>query len=526
MAQRVRRDINALVADAANGNTKPLDDLITAWAGIQALDPNDDHSFFKIAGYHGMPFRGAGWGNLQWWGGYCHHGNVLFPTWHRAYLFNLEEALRTIVPTVTLPFWNECSNATASDGIPDIFLQKFYKLNGQDIPNPLYSYTLQKSLIDNLAVDGTINPYNYSKQANYTTVRYPQAGLVGTDKDRAASAAQNALYSDPVQNAKLLNENVKTWLLQETYTGSDGSKTDAGTRKKYETCLNAPNYTVFSNTTSAQAWNQEKSATDPTVVPLESPHNDMHLAVGGFEVPGFDASRIHGAQGDMGENETAAFDPIFFFHHCWVDNVFWQWQVKNNDKMHTVSKLSLMENYPGTNSVDSQGPTPGVAGGTWLTLDSPLYPFRSPQNPTAWATSNDVTNILQLGYSYENVTGPSPRLGLTPVKPAQVVAHLSGVNKADVRGSFMIGVFGTVAGKEQLLGMESVLSRWHIDGCGACQVHSNVRVNLPLHGITHDDVDGSGANFYAKVITREGVVNQTKDGDKLKPLLSIIKKHV
>ena len=191
-----------------------------------------------------------------------------------------------------------------------------------------------------------------------------------------------------------------------------------------------------------------------------------------------------------------------------------------------MNALSLIENYPGTNSVDSQGPTPGVAGGTWLTLDSPLYPFKSPFKPTAWATSNEVTNILKLGYSYENVTKTSPMMDAAPVKPAPVVARLSGVNKADVRGSFMVGVFGTIAGKEQLLGMESILSRWHIDGCGACQVHSNVKVHLPLHGVTHDDVDNADTNFYAKVITREGMASQTKDGNKLKPLLSVIKKNL
>lgn len=31
-----------------------------------------------------------------YWGGYCHHGNVLFPVWHRAYCFAIEDALRSI----------------------------------------------------------------------------------------------------------------------------------------------------------------------------------------------------------------------------------------------------------------------------------------------------------------------------------------------------------------------------------------------------------------------------------------------
>ncbi|MGB8768634.1 MAG: hypothetical protein WCC92_03400 [Candidatus Korobacteraceae bacterium] len=52
-----------------------------AWKGIKELPPEDPHSFFVLGGYHGEPFRGGGWGNSQYWGGYCNHGNVLFPTW-------------------------------------------------------------------------------------------------------------------------------------------------------------------------------------------------------------------------------------------------------------------------------------------------------------------------------------------------------------------------------------------------------------------------------------------------------------
>jgi tyrosinase len=72
-------------------NILDLDDrekrlLLKAWDWIKIQSPrNDDgspnrNSFFTIAGYHGQPFRGAGWGNPAWWGGYCNHGNVLFST--------------------------------------------------------------------------------------------------------------------------------------------------------------------------------------------------------------------------------------------------------------------------------------------------------------------------------------------------------------------------------------------------------------------------------------------------------------
>ena len=59
----------------------------------------------------------------------------------------------------------------------------------------------------------------------------------------------------------------------------------------------------------------------------------MHLAVGGFDIPAYDASPITGANGDMGENDTAGLDPIFFFHHCFIDYMFWTWQRRQGQNM-------------------------------------------------------------------------------------------------------------------------------------------------------------------------------------------------
>ena len=111
MPTRVRRSLIELEADYKKGKKKPLEDLMRAWKGIKELPPNDPHSFFMLGGFHGEPFRGAGWGlgDNYFWGGYCAHGNVLFPTWHRVYLHKLEEALRSIkgCGDVTIPYWDE-----------------------------------------------------------------------------------------------------------------------------------------------------------------------------------------------------------------------------------------------------------------------------------------------------------------------------------------------------------------------------------------------------------------------------------
>jgi tyrosinase len=59
----------------------------------------------------------------------------------------------------------------------------------------------------------------------------------------------------------------------------------------------------------------------------------------------------------MGENETAGFDPIFYFHHCFIDRVFWKWQ-----ELHGATrKLDIDASDPGANlTTDPNGPLPAA----------------------------------------------------------------------------------------------------------------------------------------------------------------------
>lgn len=500
---RVRRSITELQDEYTNGNKKPLEDLMRAWKGIKDLPPTEPKSFFVLGGLHGEPFRGAGWGNSAWWGGYCNHGNVLFPTWHRVYLLKLENALRTIpgCEDVTLPFWDETSDDSSQHGIPWALTQKTFELDGAVIDNPLRSFVFNEEITDFINGD---NP-NYSKPKGYETVRYPLSGLVGSDADRAATEKHNAQYADYDTNVRLLNENVIGWLT--TFIVVNEKKIPTNVKEKYINCLKAPNYTVFSNTTSAAQWNASQESGEPPVVPLESPHNDMHLAVGGFDTPTFDVSAISGANGDMGENDTAGLDPIFFFHHCFIDRVFWLWQQRHGYTDH----LDVIPEYPGTNSVDNQGPTPGVAGGTWLDLDSPLSPFKREDGTTY--TSNEAVNIeQQLGYTYgpgslEDQIGAGPVAAAdTEEPPTTRSIKVTGLNRAAIRGSFLIGTFLKIGGKRYHVGNESVLSRWSIQGCANCQTHLEVKAFIGLHGLADEDL--TGADYEVEVRTRDGVLHE------------------
>ncbi|KVO73319.1 tyrosinase [Burkholderia ubonensis] len=505
---RVRPSIESLQAEYSKGNKKPLEDLMRAWKGIKELPPDDPNSFFLIGGFHGEPFRGAGWGSSSYWGGYCNHGNVLFPTWHRVYLLRLEQALQSIpgCEQVMLPYWDETSDESLKHGIPWALTKKDVELDGQTIPNPLRSFVFNKGITDNINGDDP----NYSKPLGYETVRYPLSGLVGTEKDQAATEKHNARFPHYHENVKLLDRNVVNWLT--SFIVVHGKKIETHVKAQYEACLNAPNYTVFSNTTSAAQWNENLPQGATQIVPLESPHNHIHLAVGGYDVPtgpnAGDDSPIRGANGDMGENDTAGLDPIFYFHHCFVDRVFWLWQKRHGFTQH----LDVIAEYPGTNSVDAQGPTPGTVPNSWLTLESPLDPFKKSENGQQRAyTSLDCINIEeQLGYTYgpgslEDL--PKPQLAAAvPAGNSSKVLRVSGINRAPIRGSFLVAAYVVLDGKRHLLGTEAVLSRWSVQYCANCQTHLEVKAFFPLHHFTEASV--KDASYEVEVHTRDDVFGQ------------------
>lgn len=502
---RVRRSLQELQDDYQKGNKKPLEDLMRAWKGIKELPPSDPKSFFVLGGYHGEPFRGAGWGNSSFWGGYCQHGNILFPTWHRVYLLKLEEALQSIpgCADVMLPYWDETSEESLKNGVPWALTNKDFDLDGKTIPNPLRSFVFPKGIVDHLS---PFPDADYSKPKGYETVRYPLSGLVGKN-DKAATEAHNAQFLDYDKNVEFLNANVANWLNSSIVIG--GKPIFTNVKKKYEDCLAAPNYTVFSNTTSASQWQDD---TDTVIVSLESPHNSIHLAVGGFDLPNIpDRSPIDGANGDMGENDTAGLDPIFYFHHCFVDHVFWLWQKKHGYTDH----LEVISEYPGTNSVDSQGPTPGTVPNSWLTLESPLEPFKRDFGGMHSAyTSLDCINIeKQLGYTY----GPGsleehPVVAAAAASfPRSPMIRVSGINRNRIRGSFLISAFVNIVGERHHLGTEAILSRWHVEGCANCQTHLEAKAFIGIYGMQGSaDAAATPPRFEVEVRTRDGLLDRPR----------------
>jgi len=205
-------------------------------------------------------------------------------------------------------------------------------------------------------------------------------------------------------------------------------------------------------------------------------HNDIHVAVGGYAGPGpaikGEPKQIEGASGDMGENDTAAFDPIFYFHHCNIDRIFWIWQKKHNQ----TDELDYILHYPGTNSSDSQGATPGFAPNAWIDFDTPLHPFTKAENGKERPyISRDLFNIeKQCGVTYSK--GSLEDITIVHDEEPCRKLFICNVNKAAVKGSFVVEASLVTPKGDFFLGARSILSRWNVKNCVNCQKQLEVRL--------------------------------------------------
>ena len=380
---------------------------------------------------------------------------------------------------------------------------------------------------------------------------------MGTKEAQQETNVHNAKYKDQEENVKILNANVKAWLEGTVKIPDDGK----GTRRpdtysvyaRYIRCLLAPNYTVFSNAKSANAYNSRPFLLPGPyyVVSLESPHNAIHLAVGGFYQEGKDglnANPIRGANGDMGDNETAGFDPIFFFHHCFVDYTFSIWQ-----RLHKRTKrgdLTINKGDPGT--ILEFGQPLNFPPGTTIDLSTPLLPFK--KSGDKYYTSDDATDLSELGITYSvgsldplisnlpkkikksdkytsgdlrelaiaydvgssdpvisdvdelvksekspfdiispHLSDPTTLAGSNPNddNPFSLIKRVHNIRRTEYEGSFVIRLYAKgVDGKEYEVGREPVLSRWNIDGCRNCQSHLDVDLYVPLDPGTLEFLEG------------------------------------
>jgi tyrosinase len=342
---------------AAAPNRLEINDLVNSPQQfslyIQALiamfqtSQSDQTSHFGIGGIHGLPYvqwEGAGGTHPvkgSQWGGYCTHGCVLFPTWHRPYVALYEQVLQqhalqiantyqvdtgswvTAAQNLRAPYWDWATNSVPPSQVISDQTVSIVTPDGQttDVPNPLLQYTFNP-------IDPSF-PQPYSNWQ--TTIRHPDdpnSPDATTDVQGLVSDLQS-IQGDLTESTYNLLTRVTTWPAFSNHTAGDGG-----------------------------------SASNS----LEAIHDEIHGYIGG----------------QMGDPSVAGFDPIFFLHHANVDRMLSLWSAVNPGVWVTRGP--------------AEGGTFTISGNASMDNNTNLTPFWNSQ--TGYWVSSGTTTTSALKYSY------------------------------------------------------------------------------------------------------------------------------
>ncbi|KAI9845231.1 MAG: hypothetical protein M1837_004986 [Sclerophora amabilis] len=437
-AARVRLEIDEFLYDNDRTNL-----FLLALAEMQKEDPTkksadnteDWWTFYSLSSIHGLPPElwnnvpnlNEGKGKVAGSGrGYCTHGSLVFPTWHRVYVLMFEQAVaekmmsiagkygedekqkyETAAAQFRLPYWDPIMprNPTKKSGkldekifgVPKILSQKrvfvnhWDKSKPKDIENPLQQFSFPKEdvLREKGRTTWTEKDWRGRVVANGRdhTLRTP--GIDGeTNYDGDYVHKNNEEQRREGYNLKLQRQaqvmGAKLWKLLSSYewTEQDMAKPrrDPDPHPHPEEPFQG-NWQDQAHRNNLRSWHSFAShrlnpGSYDSSISLETWHDDIHDLLGTGRSPGH-----------MADPAIASFDPIFWLHHCNIDRLFAIYQAL----------------YP--DEGDDQGQPKDSS--KWVpesgTVKSPenskmsLYPFR--KNDKNFWTSNDVKDWRTLGFA-------------------------------------------------------------------------------------------------------------------------------
>jgi len=334
---------------------------IRALKAIQDRGQEDYKSFFQVSGIHGLPF--TEWAKKQHSlkankSGYCSHGSVIFPTWHRTYVSIYEQILQAAAVEIAAKFTVD---------------KEAWVQAAQDLRQPYWDWGFQlvppEELINKR--DVAIVDYNGKK----ITVPNPILRYGFHPVDPSFNTGDPSFK---LRNSRITVRNPNRNLQEDIPALINKMQLDADNTRDstYKMLKDSDTWELFSN----HGVGDESHANS-----LEAVHDHIHVIVGFGE-----------ERGHMTHPFWAAFDPIFWFHHSNVDRLLSLWQAMNPGVWVTPGR---------------SGQTLAFNRGSTVDKNSPLEPFYQ-TTEDVW-TSAPLTDTTKLGYSYpdfDDLVGADPDL--------------------------------------------------------------------------------------------------------------------
>ncbi|KAM3455655.1 hypothetical protein NHJ6243_008450 [Beauveria neobassiana] len=382
--------------------------FIRAMRVFQSLRPEDQLSYYRIAGIHGFPC------NVPWntgdpviplddpnlekllkekkGGQYCEHNNYLFPTWHRAYMLlyerrisdlMMEEALQRkhenekwvqAAECWRLPYWDWAAHPSLPDIACDETISVIKSWNGRDEPqmedlgNPMYRFQMPG-----------LKPMGDSSYGDYrlkNTEKQSWHKCVGTSRHSIKPSDPDGRWVMGESNAEEVNKSLQGFKDEDYQNMTIKDSVFRLLTEQYTT-----KYVHFSTTrwyeddpdVKTKKKKEQNPAGDKMIksyMNLEHLHNNIHWLVGGDD---------EGPYGHMFSVPVAAFDPVFWLHHCNIDRLLHLWQSANPGNWFHQKKGRQPDRSP----------------------QQPLIPFHISGDRGDFYDSNKVRNVDALNYSYD-----------------------------------------------------------------------------------------------------------------------------
>ncbi|KAF5530185.1 di-copper centre-containing protein [Fusarium napiforme] len=421
-----RRNIESWYDEAKTNNKTALELslFIRAMKTFQSLPPDNQLSFYRIAGIHGYPY------NVSWnmgkapipldapdmrkrmegdeRGFYCHHNDYLFPTWHRAYMMLFERRVSDLMMEEAvargkenkewiaaarrwrLPYWDWALKPSLPDIARNDKISIVKSWDGQaqpqyeNVDNPMYRFQMPGH---SPMGDDTYGNYRIDNKKDT-----PWDLCIGTSRHGITLRDKERKWVEGVSN----NEQVDLSLQGVHKDLSCLTLRDAVYR------LLTHDYTTKYVNFASTKHDKEKMEKAPGdtakgYLNLEQIHNSVHDFIGG----GTDRAGI----GHMGSVPVAAFDPIFWLHHCNIDRLLHLWQCNNPG--------NWFHQKPGQEVEDSP--------------QKDLVPFHASAEPDDFFNSNKVRHIDALNYTYDYMDQITDEFGdMIPAKSHSYINKLYG----------------------------------------------------------------------------------------------------
>ncbi|KAI9719091.1 MAG: hypothetical protein M1812_003721 [Candelaria pacifica] len=369
-----RLDIDILLSE----KPKTFNLFVLALEHLQ--DERESHKnkmgWFQIAGIHGLPARD--WDGVKVSGGadggYCPHGLPLFPTWHRPYLAMMEQTIYYTMLEIAKRFKDSKTHIEAAEEFRLPYWDYFRpRAGGAEFPGVTdpsrgitqFSYDFRIPFIFELE---TVMVYRPEDEDNLVETKnplysfdYPRVGGLTFSDWKALITDDRTDFVMRASKVRTVRRATTKGIALNNQTSDYVELNSILSTKRESGCdlllnmflLDA--YKDWKHFSYAGRTNPEAHGS------VESLHNAYHGLLGG--------------EGHMSRVPVAAFDPVFWMHHCNIDRIIALWQAINPKKWFLEGDAIL---------------------------DKPLYPFRSPHNvgKKGFWTSADVQDIETFGYSY------------------------------------------------------------------------------------------------------------------------------